>query len=54
MTIKTLEEIKESMDKVKNIDRSEFFNQYYNEVTQRINELKDLEKYKKDTIKEVL
>lgn len=48
MTIKTLEEIKNSMDKIKNIDRSEFFNQYYNEVTQRINELKDLEKHKKE------
>jgi uncharacterized protein YnzC (UPF0291/DUF896 family) len=54
MTIETLEQIKNSMDKVKNIDRSEFFNQYYNEAIQRINELKDLEKYKKDTKKEVL
>lgn len=46
MTIETLEQIKNSMDKVKNIDRSEFFNNYYIEVLQRINELKELEKYK--------
>jgi hypothetical protein len=45
MDLETLQEIKNSMDKVKNIDRSEFFNNYYIEVIQRINELKELKNY---------
>jgi len=47
MNLETLQEIKNSMDKVKNIDRSEFFNNYYIEVLQRIQELKELENHKK-------
>lgn len=45
MDLETLQEIKKSMDKVKNIDRSEFFNNYYIEVIQRINELNELKNY---------
>jgi hypothetical protein len=44
--LEVLQEIKNSMDKVKNIDRSDYFNNYYIEVLQRIQELKELEKHK--------
>ena len=47
MNLEALQEIKNAMDKIKNIDRSEYFNNYYIEVTKRIKEIKDLEEFKK-------
>lgn len=45
LTIENLEKIEEAMSKIKPIDRSEFFNNYYREVLERLKELKEQPKY---------
>ena len=40
LTLENLLEIYEAMSKIKPIDRSDYFNQYYNEVLNRIKEIK--------------
>ena len=45
LNIETLQPILEAMDKVKEIDRSDYFNQYYKEVEERIKEAQELNKF---------
>lgn len=41
LTIENLTAIYNAMSKIKEIDRSDFFNQYYQEIKNRINEIKN-------------
>lgn len=48
LTLVNLLTIKQAMDKIKPIDRSDYFNQYYQEVIQRI-EVKQKDKLYENT-----
>jgi hypothetical protein len=45
LTLEYLNAIREAMSKIKEIDRSEFFNQYYSEVEERIKEAASINQY---------
>lgn len=50
LTIENLMDIYTAMNKIKEIDRSNFFNQYFNELEWRISALETLESIKKDIV----
>lgn len=47
MNLETLKIILVSMEKINDIDRSHYFNNYYNEVKERIRDLEKLEIFNK-------
>lgn len=47
LTLPNLIAIKEAMDKIRSVDRSQFFEQYYSELLWRIEHLQNLQNLQK-------